>query len=109
MEDQQVGYNEQINPNIKIKDLEEKQRILRDQLRLIGKNLIEIREKNKEDILEIKKSIEIINQNVERLLSFLEMASNEFSKFARKEDLDILAKQAKMFQPLEFVKQKLNE
>ena len=37
------------------------------------------------------------------------MASNEFSKFARKEDLDILAKQAKMFQPLEFVKQKLNE
>ena len=43
MADEQQGYTEQINPNIKIKDLEEKQRTLRDQLRLIGKNLIEIR------------------------------------------------------------------
>ena len=90
--------------NVRIRDLEEKQRILKDRLLLIGQNLIEIREKNKEAILEIKKDLEIIKQNMERLVSFLETASSEFSKFARKEDLEILSKQARMFQPLEKLK-----
>ena len=86
--------------SMKIRSLEEKQRIIKDRLLLIGQNLIETKEKNNKDILEIKKNIEIINQNMERLTSFLETASSEFSKFAKKEDLEILSKQAKMFQPL---------
>lgn len=90
--------------NVRIRDLEERQRILKDRLLLIGQNLIDIKEKNKEDILEIKKELEIIKQNMERLVSFLETASSEFSKFARKEDLEILSKQARMFQPLEKLK-----
>lgn len=92
--------------NIKIRDLEEKQRILKDRLLLIGQNLIEIKEKSNQNISEIKKDIEILKQNIERAISFLEMASGEFSKFARKEDLEILSKQAKMFQPLEFVRKR---
>ncbi len=90
----------------KIRDMEEKQRILKDRILLIGQNLIETKEKNTEDFLEIKKDLEIMKQNIERLHSFLETASAEFSKFARKEDLDILAKQARMFQPLEKLKKK---
>jgi len=90
----------------KVRDLEEKQRILKDRVLLIGQNLIEIKEKTIEDSLEIKKEIEIIKQKLERLHSFLETASAEFSKFARKEDLDILAKQARMFQPLEKLKKR---
>ena len=92
--------------SMKIRDLEEKQRILKDRVLLIGQNLIEMREKNAEDLLKIKKEIEIMKQNLERLHSFLETASAEFSKFARKEDLDILAKQARMFQPLEKLKKR---
>ena len=90
----------------KIRDLEEKQRILKDRLILIGQNLIEVKEKVTKDNLEIKKEIEIIKDNIEKMKSFLESASNEFSKFARKEDLEILSKQAKMFQPLEFATKK---
>lgn len=89
--------------NSKVRDLEEHQRILKDRLILIGQNLIESREKTNEKILEIKKDIEILKQNMERMISFLESASAEFSKFAKKEDLEILSRQAKMFQPLEFV------
>ena len=36
--------------------------------------------------------------------TFLETISNELSKFAKKEDLEILSKQAKMFQPLNLIK-----
>jgi len=102
MNGEEMNYGGQAlgDPNMKIRDLEEKQRILKDRILLIGQNLIETKEKTSNDILEIKKNIEIINQNMERLISFLETASSEFSKFAKKEDLEILSKQAKMFQPL---------
>ncbi len=102
MEEEEITYYNQGfgNVNVKIRDLEEKQRLLKNRLLLIGQNLIEIKEKTSEDLLEIKKEIEILKQNMERMMSFLETASSEFSKFARKEDLEILSKQAKMFQPL---------
>jgi len=102
MEEEQVDYSGQYfgNMNTKVRDLEEKQRIIKDRLLLIGQNLIEIKEKTSKDILEIKKEIGIIKQNMERLISFLETASSEFSKFARKEDVEILSKQARMFRPL---------
>ena len=92
--------------NVRFRDLEEKSKMLRDRLLLIGQNLIETKEKTTSDILEIKQELEVIKKNMERLVSFLETASAEFSKFARKEDLEILSKQAKMFQPLDFVRKK---
>lgn len=106
MAEEQDSYAEQnyIDPNIKLRDLEEKQRIIKDRLLLIGQNLIETKEKNEQTFLDIKKDMETIKQDMVRMKAFLETASNEFAKFAKKEDLEILAKQAKMFQPLEFVR-----
>jgi hypothetical protein len=103
---EEENYETQVlgQANTQVRDLEEKQRILKERLLLIGENLIEMKEKNDQQILEIKKNIEIIKQGMEKVMSFLETASSEFSKFARKEDLEILSKQAKMFQPLEFIK-----
>lgn len=89
-----------------IRNLEEKQRILRDRLLLIGENLVETKEETSEKLLEIKKDIQYLKQTLERAMSFLESFSSEISNFARKEDLQILAKQAKMFQPLEFATKK---
>jgi len=90
--------------NTKIRDIEEKQRILKDRLLLIGQNFIETKEENSQRILEIKKDIEMLKQDMGRVKMFLETLSNEFSQFARKEDLEILSKQAKMFQPLKLIK-----
>jgi predicted nucleic acid-binding Zn-ribbon protein len=108
MDVQQGGYGMQASgdTNTKIRDLEEKQKMLKDRLLLIGQNLVDMKEKTSEEILEIKKDMEIIKRNMERLISFLETASAEFSKFARKEDLEILSKQAKMFKPLELSRKK---
>jgi hypothetical protein len=87
----------------KVRDLEEKQRIIKDRILLVGQNLIEMKEDIHTTFLDIKKDIEIMKRDIERLKSFFEAASGEFSKFARKDDLEILSKQAKMFQPLELV------
>lgn len=92
-----ASYN--VDPNLRIRDLEDKQRVLKNQILLIGKNLIDIREKNTHDILEIKKDLDTIKENIDRLSSFLESASDELSKFARKDDLEIVEKQMRMFEP----------
>ena len=106
MEEEQTNYFMQAlgETNAKLRNLEEKQRILKDRLLLIGQNLLETKEKNNQDNLEIKKDIEIIKQDIKKLKLFLEMISGESSKFAKKEDLEILSKQAKMFQPLNLIK-----
>ncbi len=98
---QEVG-----NLHTKLKDLEENYRILKDRTLLIGQNLLDIKENSDKKMLEIKKDIETLKNNMQRLVAFIETASEEFSKFARKEDLDVLYKQAKMFQPLDFVRKK---
>jgi len=92
-----TSYSSEIT--IKIRDIEDKQKVLKDRILLIGQNLIELKDTTSQKILEMKRDIEIIKQSIERMSSFLETVSNEFSRFAKKEDLDILAKQAKMFQP----------
>ena len=86
-----------------LRNVEEKQRILKDRLILIGQNLIEVKEQTEKEILDLKKDVEHIKQNLEKIKSFIETISSEFSNFARKEDIEILMKQAKMFQPLELV------
>jgi len=102
MAEEQEGYQNQFSGgvNIKLRDLEEKQRILKDRLLLIGNNLIDTKERNEQERLSLKKDIEIMKRDIEKIKSFLEMISGELSKFARREDLEILSKQAKMFQPL---------
>ena len=89
---------------LRLNDIEEKQRILKDQLLLIGKNLLEIKEDTNQKIIEIKKDLEILKNSFERVVSFIETISAEIPKFAKKEDVEILAKQAKMFQPLSDLK-----
>ena len=103
--EEEAGYADQGVDEVylKIRDIEAKQRILKDRLTLIGDNLIEFKEKVSLENIETKKNIEKLNEGMKRMISFLESASAEFSKFARKEDVEILAKQAKMFQPMDLV------
>jgi hypothetical protein len=99
-EEDYSNYDYSNNLIIKLRDLEEKQRILKDRILLIGKNLIETKEETNDKIIEIKKDVILLKENIDRLMSFIENISTEFSKFARKEDVEIIAKQIRMFQPL---------
>ncbi|SRR3989304_1313179 len=92
--------------NVKLKDLEEKQNIMKERLLLIGQNLIDSKEEHDNKILEMKKDIEVLKGDMEKVKIFLETISQEMGKFAKKEDLDILGKQMRMFQPLKFLKEK---
>ena len=89
---------------LKLRDLEESQKLSKERLLLIGQNLIESQEKTISEITELKKQTQILNDELKRIKSIANSLSEEVSKSARKEELAILERQWKMFDPLEFVR-----
>ena len=55
-------------------------------------------------ILDIKKTLYILESDAKRIKSVIESLSEEISKSARKEELAILNRQYKMFEPLEYIR-----
>ncbi len=79
--------------NSKIRDAEEKQRILRDRIILIGKGLIEEREKSFSEIQEMKKIIITLTEENRKMKEFMQGVSQQLSQTARKDDFLILQRQ----------------
>lgn len=95
---QEEGYVDQqyVDPIGQTRDLAEKQKILKDRILLIGQNLIDSKEKTEEKMMGMKKELEELRQKIDRMTSFIETISTEFSKFAKKDDVEILSKQIQL-------------
>ncbi len=92
-----------------MRNLEEKQQMLSERMLLIGKNFIDEKEKNEKSTTEMKKNIKLLKSSTEKIVETLEFLQENVSKCARREDVEILSKQARMFQPLEIMEGKKNE
>ncbi len=85
----------------RLNETEEKQRLIKDRILLIGENLISTKEDSLKQDSEIKKQIKQINFELDSLKQLITRIINEVPNFARKTELEILERQMKMFQPLE--------
>jgi len=90
--------------NTKLRDLEEKQRLLKERILLIGENLVSSKEESEKEITELKIKTESMLNNIEKIKETLLQISEEMDNRARKSEIDLLKKQARMFQPLEFAR-----
>ena len=82
------------NMNVRFRDLEEKNRMLRDRILLIGQNLIETKEKTSE-VYEINKLFHIEINHVKKLGWFLEieyLADKKGVEKARQRVLEVMKK-----------------
>ncbi len=84
---------------LKLRDLEESHKLMKERVLLIGQNLINSQEKDNEEIIELKKQVQNLNTEIKKLKSSIESISQEVAKSARKEELAILSRQYKMFEP----------
>lgn len=89
---------------LKIRDLEENQKIIKERILLIGQNLISLQEKNISEITELKKSVNELLTDVKRIKDSIQVLSEETGKSARREELAILSRQFKMFEPLKYAR-----
>ena len=83
----------------RLRDIEEKQRLLRDRLLLIGQNLVEERELTFNELQELKKTALLLKEEVLKMKEFIHVMSEQMSELARKEELMILQRQFDMFKP----------
>lgn len=102
----------------RLNEVEEKQRLIKDRVLLVGENLISTKEEIEKQDLENKRKINQIEFEIKTIKQLLKRIINEIQNFARKSEFEILEKQIKMFEPLEFarfkdmeqlVKQELNK
>jgi len=88
----------------RINEIEEKQRLLKDRILLIGENLISFREEFLKTESNFKKQMKQSRTELESMKRLLARIINEMSNFARKPELEIFEKQMKMFEPLELAR-----
>lgn len=88
----------------RLNEIEEKQRLIKDRILLIGENLISTKEDSLKQESEIKKQLKQINSEINLLKQLITRVINETPNFARKTELEILERQTKMFQPLELAR-----
>ena len=88
----------------RLTEIEERQRLIKDRVLLIGENLISTKEDIEETNLEFKKKIKQMEFEIKSLKQITKRIVDELENFARKSELEILQRQAKIFQPIEFAR-----
>lgn len=88
----------------RLNEIEEKQRLLKDRVLLIGENLISTKEEFEKQNLEFKKQIKQLEFEIKNIKQLNKRIVEELDGFARKTELEILERQFKIFQPLEFAR-----
>src|SRR3989338_5412580 len=97
---QELSVQENYSESMRVRDLEERQKLLKDRVLLLGENLEDIRGEVLRELSSAKKDVERLKDDVERLKDIIKRMSEEIDGKERREDLAILQKQAKMFDPL---------
>lgn len=95
--DDSSGQQFFLEMNTRLRDLEEKQKIMQDRVLLTGKSLVEERDKNFKEIQEMKKSIFHLKEDILSIKELLNRMTEQFANAARKEELMILQRQFDLF------------
>ena len=92
--------------NTRLRDIDERNRLIRERVLLLGKNLISTRQDSEDELKEIKKE----NLEIKKDLANIKRVSNnllsEFNKFIKRDEIAIIERMLKDFQPLEFMRKK---
>lgn len=97
----QEGYSDIA---VKLRDLEEKQTIIKDRVLLIGENLVSEKEEVEKEVLNLKAKLASLEEDIRRLRLSIQIIIENSDNFIRKNEFQILQRQFEMFQPLELAR-----
>ena len=92
--------------NTRLRDIDERNRLIRERVLLLGKNLISSRQDVEDELKEIKKDNIEIKADLEKLKKISNSLLTEFNKFVKREEIILVERMLKDFQPLEFMRKK---
>jgi hypothetical protein len=92
--------------NTRLRDIDERNRLIRERVLLLGKNLISSRQDVEDELKEIKKDNLEIKKDITQLKKTSNSLLTEFNKFVKREEIILVERMLKDFQPLEFMRKK---
>lgn len=91
--------------NTKIKDLDEKNSLLNEKVLLLGQSLLKQEERIMREMALLKDNLKEMRNDLDRLKEGINHIIHESENFARKDELRIMEKYMKIWEPLKFVKE----
>ena len=92
--------------NVRLRDLEERNRTIKERVLLLEKNLISLKDDLHEELKQLKTQTNQFQEQLEKLTHATNNFASGTEKFARKDDMLIIERMLKDFQPLDFVREK---
>ncbi len=92
--------------NARLRDIDERNKLIRERVLLLGKNLIASKDRTEEEIEEIKRENIETKRDLEKLKRISNNLLTEFNDFVKREELNVIERMLKDFQPLEFMRKK---
>ena len=92
--------------NTRLRDIEERNQLVRERILLLGKNLIESKQETEDEIRKLKKQTTEITNNLEKLQTLSKKIVQETQKFVKRNEILIIERMLKDYQPLEFMRKK---
>ncbi len=90
--------------NTRLRDLEERNKLVKNRTLLLGKNLITTREQITSEIDQLRNQSNKIQKDLEKLTSLVKSILSETRNFVRKDEVIVLERMLKDFQPLDFAR-----
>jgi len=104
MDEKEIGTLSSILADFstRMNDLEEKNRLLRERLMLVSQTVLKQSERVNKEIVLIKEDIRTLQNDFDRLKEVVDHIVRDSSDFARRDELKVLERYMKMFEPLKF-------
>lgn len=90
----------------RLRDLEERTSSLKERLLLVNNNLIDIKENIEQRISQLEKQNSLLSLETKKLNSSVQSLLSEMNSFVRKDEIILVERMLKDFQPLDFVRRK---
>jgi hypothetical protein len=82
---------------VRVRDVEERQQLLKDRLLLVGKSVLDERERLSVELQTLKKNVLLLTEENVRCKEVLQRLAEQLNNTARKEELLILQRQFDLF------------
>jgi hypothetical protein len=86
--------------NLKIRDLEDRQRLIRDKLNLLSTNFVDLKNTLEKEVTDLKISTDSIKYEIARIKDLIIRISEELDNRAKHSEVELVAKQLKIMKPL---------
>lgn len=104
MEEEFEGSNFLNDLNLKISTIEEKNKFLKERMLVLSNSFLKQEKRANQEILLIKEDIRELEEQIEKIKEAVQHLIRESEYFARKEELKVLERYMKIWEPLKFVK-----